>query len=118
MEKLKSNSDFGKVYKKGRYTADALVVVHYLPNDLQYSRIGFSVSKKVGNSVTRNLVKRRLREILRQLYPRIYSGYDIVISARMGAEKASYASLTKSTRQALLRSSLFKKEDRGKKRGS
>ncbi len=117
MEHLKSNRDFGKVYVKGKYVAERLVVVHYLPNRLEYSRIGFSVSKKIGKSVQRNLIKRRLREILRKLYPQIKPGFDIIISARNGTESALFENLEKSTRQALFRAFLLIKEDREQKRG-
>lgn len=118
LERLKSNSDFGKVYREGKYSADSLVVIHYLPNKLDYSRIGFSVSKKVGNSVMRNLIKRRMREIVRNFYPHIVPGYDIVISARMGANKATFNGLNHSLRQALWRSSLLIKEERKPKSGN
>lgn len=117
MERLKSNRDFSKVYAKGKYIAERLVVVHYLPNMLEYSRIGFSVSKKIGKSVQRNLIKRRLREITRKLEPQIKPGFDIIISARSGAESALFENLEKSTRQALFRAFLFVKEDREQKRG-
>lgn len=118
MERLKSNTDFSRVYQKGKYSADRLVVVHYLPNQLEFSRFGFSVSKKIGNSVTRNLVKRRLRSIIQKLAPQIRQGYDIVVSARVGAQKADFLSLEKSVRHAIFRAFLFLKEDRGHERGN
>lgn len=117
IQRLKRNTDFSKVYNEGKYSADRFVVVHYLPNDLEFSRVGYSVSKKIGKSVTRNLIKRRLREIIRKISPQIKPGFDIIISARTGVQKAKFDELEKSTRQALFRSFLLIKEDRAKKRG-
>ncbi|HOA91612.1 MAG: ribonuclease P protein component [Bacillota bacterium] len=115
MERLRRNTDFVRVYEKGKYSADRYVVVHFLPNQLGVSRIGFSVSKKIGKSVTRNLVKRRLRAIMQKLSPKIKQGYDIVISARVGAQEADFDSLEKSLRKAIFRAFLFMKEDRKNK---
>jgi ribonuclease P protein component len=53
-------------------------VIHFTArtNDLTYSRVGYAVSRRVGSAVTRNLVKRRLRSIVRELP--IIPGFDIV----------------------------------------
>lgn len=75
-----------------------------VPNGLDYSRFGFSVSKRVGKAVVRNRVKRRLRECL-MLTP-CKPGWDIVFIARNASSEADYNQLKTSvedlTRRALL----------------
>jgi ribonuclease P protein component len=60
-------------------------------NDLAWTRFAFSVSKRVGNAVKRNRVRRRLREILR-VQP-LLEGFDIVVVARPQAAEADFQSL-------------------------
>jgi len=60
-------------------------------NEMAWSRYGYAVPKRVGKAVTRNRVRRRLREILR-LLP-VFEGYDVVISVRPEAARASFDEL-------------------------
>jgi ribonuclease P protein component len=61
------------------------------PNGLRESRAGFAIGKRVGNAVTRNRVRRRLREIVRATP--LVPGYDIVITARPEAVLATFDEL-------------------------
>ena len=103
---LKKRGQYALVYSKGRSWVSRLVVMEALPNDLTLSRYGFSVSRRVGKAVTRNRVKRLLREILR-LTP-VEPGWDIIFIARPVAATANYAKLKKEIRGLLSRGGLLK----------
>lgn len=82
-QRLKSPADFAACFRGGSRAATASVVVHVRRPDTQNppetTRVGFVVSKKVGNAVVRNRVKRRLRHLVRDLespYPT-----DVVVRA-------------------------------------
>jgi ribonuclease P protein component len=82
-----------------------------LPNGLEMSRFGLVVSRRIGKAVVRNRVKRRLREITRQVP--VQSGWDIIVIARVPAATANYADLGKSVRKLLLRAGLITGENEG-----
>ena len=96
------------VYNKGSSWINSLVVMRVLPNGLDISRYGFSVSRRVGKAVVRNRVKRLLREILRQAP--LDSGWDIIFIARPAAAGADYASLEKSVNNLLSRARLLRRK--------
>ena len=89
-EGLKSNSDFTRVYKKGRSKANRYLVVYVLENGSDLNRLGVSISKKVGNSVYRHYFKRCVKESYRLHEKMFNSGLDIVVLARQGAKGIKY----------------------------
>jgi len=88
---LTKKDQYAAVYRKGDVLLSRLVVMKFMPNGLNYSRYGFSVSKTVGNAVVRNRVKRRLREICR--LEGISPGWDVVLIARRESSTAKYSKL-------------------------
>ena len=103
---LTKPSQYALVYSKASSWANGLLAMRALPNQLTLSRCGFSISRRVGKAVTRNRVKRLLREILR-ITP-LEPGWDIIFIARPGAATANYASLEKSVKGLLSRARLLK----------
>lgn len=93
MERLKNPRDFSLVYSQGRPRFGKYVVVSSLPTDLEVSRVGFAVSKKVGNAVTRNKLKRRLRAIMQEVESDLKPGYDLVIGAKRSCVEAEFVQL-------------------------
>jgi len=109
--RLKERSSFSRVYARGKSCVTDLVVVYVLPNRLYTTRIGFSVSKKLGNSVSRNRVKRLLREASRELLPQIAMGYDVVIVARKKAASESLEHLLPALAGLFKKSGILKARD-------
>jgi ribonuclease P protein component len=70
--------------------------------------VGFSVSKRVGSAVVRNLVKRRLREAIRPLLPVVSPGLDIVIIARPEAATVPFAVLAQALEATLRRARMIR----------
>ena len=95
---LKKNYEFRRVYKKGKSGASSLLAVYARPNRSGKNRLGLTVGAKLGNAVTRNRVRRRLREIYRLSQPELKRGYDIVIVARGRAVNAAYRELERAYR--------------------
>ncbi|MCK8826837.1 ribonuclease P protein component [Natroniella acetigena] len=88
--KLKKTYEFRKVYKKGKSVANRLLVLYVLFTGDSNRRVGYSVTKKVGNAVVRNRVKRVLREVYRHNNSKLVSGIDLVLIARKPIVNASY----------------------------
>jgi ribonuclease P protein component len=83
------------------------MVLCYLPNGLTVSRCGFTVSKRIGNAVERNRVRRRMREAVRLIWERVAPGYDLVWVARSGINRAEFAELQNACGRLLRRASLL-----------
>lgn len=83
-----------------RGNADALVVLARPVRQGSLGRVGFTVSKKVGKAHERNLVKRRLRHLMRQRKDR-FAAYDVVVIARASALAISFEELSRQLDKAL-----------------
>lgn len=89
-EKLGKNLEFQKVYKSGKSKANKYLVMVLSERESGPNRYGFSVSKKVGNSVVRHRVTRLLRESVQKNDARLTDGYNIIIIARNTAKGRSF----------------------------
>ncbi|MBS5432655.1 MAG: ribonuclease P protein component [Firmicutes bacterium] len=87
---LKKNSEFRRLYSKGKSAVTPYMVLYCRRNRGGENRLGYTVSVKLGHAVTRNRVRRRLREIYRLNAPALRSGWDIVIVARQRCVGARY----------------------------
>ena len=98
VNRIKANDDFATTIKKGRAQRDQSYVIHYCTNSLNYTRVGISVSSKLGNAVVRNHIKRQIRSMCDELIDYNQS-LDIVIVAKQAFLTNSYddnkTSLTK-----------------------
>jgi len=80
---LKKNSDFLRIYRRGKSAAGAAVVCYVLPNRTGDVRLGLTSSKKIGGAVQRNRARRVMRAAFREVAPLVRPGVDIVLVARV-----------------------------------
>lgn len=104
-QRLKRRQDFSAVYRSGKaYGAGPLVLRVKRNLETAAPRYGFAISRKVGNAVQRNRIKRRLRALARQ--SGVGGQVDIVIIARPRAAEATHAELERTLRRLLARAGL------------
>jgi ribonuclease P protein component len=87
---LKKNHEFKRVYSRGKSVASSHVVLYCLRNGHNANRLGITVGSKIGNAVTRNRVRRRLKEIYRITEDMFLKGWDLVLVARVRAGEAGF----------------------------
>jgi ribonuclease P protein component len=106
--RLRDNQRFQCVKKEGRSWSHLLLVLCALPNGLEYSRFGFSVSKRVGKAVVRNRVKRLLREATSARETRVVPGQDLAFIARSPVGEAGYLEVDRAVEQLLTQAGLLR----------
>lgn len=130
-ERLRNNREFRKVYEQGQRFHTPYFSAFILPKEDGRQRVGYTVTRKIGNAVVRNRCKRRLREATR-FYLRFSGGsaesqpgYDLVLNAKselIGAEfeqlKEAFARVMMKYNQALIRRSESEKSNPGNADGS
>jgi len=89
INRIRKNQDFKLIISKHKIIKNNEFVIYFDNNQLNYTRVGISVSSKLGNAVIRNKIKRQIKSILNQL---IYykKSVDLVIIAREGFKKNTY----------------------------
>lgn len=105
--RLRASVDFERARRKGRTWSNRLVLLNAVFTQSTSRRCGFVVSKRVGTAVVRNRVKRRLREIIRPLLPRLPAGWDLVFVCRPAATGVSFSDLAAAVEEVLSRAHLL-----------
>ena len=104
---LKRNKEFRYVYRNGKSKAFRSVVLIYKRQGTSLPKIGFSVSKKIGNSVTRNRVKRRMRAALAPCIQDIKPGSRLIFIARLPIINEKFEDLCSTVYKLLERAELI-----------
>ena len=99
--RLTRKNDFHWVYRKGKTAVTYVMVLYATPSKNQTTRIGFSVSKKIGKAVVRNRVKRQMRAAAYHLLPYFEQQKDYVFIARGGIKNKSLTEIEKQMRHLL-----------------
>ncbi|MBE7035485.1 MAG: ribonuclease P protein component [Ruminococcaceae bacterium] len=85
---LKKNELFLQVYKKGKRSYHKNFTLHYLPNGLDYNRLGIKTGKKLAGAVGRNRIRRLVKESYRLLEPEFKCGFDLIFASKEGSLNA------------------------------
>jgi ribonuclease P protein component len=94
--------DFRSIVRKGRRSSTALAVYYRVERDpADPARFGFIVSRAVGGAVERNLVRRRMRAVGRELVSSGAAGADVVVRALPGSAQHDWVSLSADMHAAL-----------------
>ena len=83
-EVVKNTREFDSIIKKGQCKKNNEFVIYYIDNDKEFNRFGISVSKKIGNAVTRNYYKRVMRNICDKSKNLYSNNKDYIIIMRKG----------------------------------
>ncbi|SDZ65074.1 ribonuclease P protein component [Evansella caseinilytica] len=111
--RLKKNEEFQKVFQQGTSVANRQFVVYSLfKKDQDTLRIGLSVSKKIGNAVARNKVKRYIREGMREFIPQMKPDRDLIIIARQPVVGMGVDEVRRSLHHVLQRGKLLPPKSR------
>ena len=101
MVTLNTKRDFDRTYKSQTRWHNSHFIL-FFREDSNFKRVGFSVSKKIGNAVCRNRIKRRFRSVYREFMPDLKNG-DMVLLAKNGLDKVAYKTLRSGYKYALTR---------------
>ena len=105
--RVKREKDFKAIFKDGTSFANRKFVVYQLENQQNHFRVGLSVSKKLGNAVTRNQIKRRIRHIIQNAKGSLVDHVDFVLIARKGVETLEYVEMEKNLLHVLKLSKIY-----------
>jgi ribonuclease P protein component len=83
--RLRESSDFLRLRQEGMVKRHPTLMISYSPNSLEQNRYGFITAKNLGKAVSRNRIRRLMREAVRLQHPQWQQGYDVVFIARPAA---------------------------------
>ena len=114
--RVKKNKEFQEAFKKGKSFANRQFVVYSLEKPGQeHFRIGLSVSKKIGNAVMRNQIKRYIRQAFLEMENDLHNHFDYIIIARKPVAEMGFQEIKKSLTHVLKLSKVFQQ---GKVKGT
>ena len=107
--RVKREKDFNAIFKSGKNCANRKFVIYRLPQEQPHFRVGLSVSKKLGNAVTRNRIKRLIRHVLMKHQDHLVAD-DFVVIARKGVEELDFDQVEKNIVHVLKLAQVYRQE--------
>lgn len=108
---IKKNKDFLRLYKKGKFFVAKYLVLYALNNNSNLNRLGVTASKKFGNSVKRNRIRRLIKESYRYYEGQLKQGFDLVFVARSCDELPNFSEIKKEMKYLLKKLEMFKEDN-------
>ena len=110
--RVKKEKEFQKVFETGKSTANRNFIIYILPKTGQsHFRVGISVGKKVGNAVTRNAVKRKIRASIYQMKDQLRSDIDFIVIARASCADLPSAEIYSNLKHVLKLAKIYQEEN-------
>lgn len=106
---LKENREFRRAYTRGRSFVSSDLVTYVIKNNTNNLRIGITTGKKIGKAYERNRSRRIIRAALKEVYPNIRRGFDLVFVARGKTPHRKSNDILKSMRKHLKEAGLLEK---------
>jgi ribonuclease P protein component len=110
MYRLRSNMEFKKVYNEGKNYWNRNLILFRKKNNLGYTRVGYTITKKIGNSVVRNKLRRQMKEIYRLNFDKIDNNYDLIFLPKKNAVDISFKELESAMLHIMKLARVIKKE--------
>lgn len=110
--RVKKESEFQRVFNQGASFANRRFVVYFIEKPEQpHFRVGLSVGKKVGNAVTRNAVKRKIRASIYQMKDQLRSDIDFIVIARASCADLPSAAIYSNLKHVLKLAKIYQEEN-------
>lgn len=111
VNRLKKRYQYNYVYKAGSHFSGNYMVVYFTPSKTKNIKVGFAVSKKIGHAVKRNLIRRRLREIVFTEIPNLKQNHNLIVIAKENSVDASFEKLKNEFRKLILKADLYNEKN-------
>ena len=112
INRLKKRYQFQYIYKEGKFISEKAVTLHYVASKTKNIKIGFAVTKKIGHAIKRNLIRRRLREIMKKNLPLLKQNYNIIIVAKEQIIETEFINLEKQILNLLKKADLLNYDEK------
>ena len=108
--RLKKNKEYSYVYKKGETSYSKVLTMYYVKTKIKPFKVGFSISSKIGNSVIRHKVKRKLTLLFKEFIKDVNPNYNYIFVARNGIENMTYDQLYLEMKKVLTKGKMLNEQ--------